>query len=85
MRRLFLALLHFYATTSVEPAHEPIHEGTKRIAFQLQPGTDTSALALIANASRIRDPRRIFRHAGRFEARHVAFGLDRWYLSLIHI
>ena len=58
--------------------------GLKEVVFKLRPGHEGSEAvitSLVANASGLGVPTRIFRHAGRFEERHRAFGLDRWYVA----
>ena len=57
----------------------------KEIAFKLKSGLrkdkEASLAVLVANISGLSPPKRIFRHAGKFEQRHVNFGLDRWYTA----
>jgi len=48
------------------------------IEFKLMPGQGHLA-AQVANDAGLDTPRRIFRHAGKNEAKHVAAGLDLWY------
>ncbi len=57
----------------------------KEVVFKLKHGLEKSRepllAALVANASGMQRPERVFRHAGKHEARHVAAGLDRWYVA----
>ena len=45
-------------------------------------GHDNAAeINSIANMSFLDTPQRVFRHAGKHEAKHIAFGLDLWYTA----
>ena len=54
----------------------------KEVIFKLKErGNEQAKLDQIARAASLTPPQRVFRHAGKFEARHAAFGLDRWYTA----
>ena len=51
----------------------------KEISFQVLPqfrGHEGAVAESVANISGLEQPRRIFRHGGKFEERHRRFGLD---------
>jgi len=51
------------------------------IVFKLRAGVQSRLAASVANVSGLALPQRIFRHGGKFETKHVKFGLDRWYVA----
>ena len=55
---------------------------TDTVIYKLKPTHDPAAVAQrVADSAGLPEPRRIFRHAGRFEKDQIAAGLDRWYES----
>lgn len=71
-----LLLLTFVASITVSDAKKEVE-----IIFKLRPGMKSSLANTVANVSGLSAPKRIFRHGGKYESRHIKFGLDRWYVA----
>ena len=77
------AILWACSLAALAAAADPVAAKVKHteIVFKLRAGVQPRLAAVVANVSGLAPPQRIFRHGGKFEAKHVKFGLDRWYVA----